>query len=137
MKLKILYVAVMILFLFFVASGCGIFAEPIKSFEGPFESVEETNEIVIDCSSAAKRNDNSATEEGYNCVVEVTENTTIRTENGQKLSVDDLNEWEFSKLNSLKMVRIVLSEEKNINKSKSSREGLEASEIIILNSHEN
>ncbi|MEI4770353.1 hypothetical protein WAX74_11975 [Psychrobacillus sp. FJAT-51614] len=88
---------------------------------------------MIDCSSAAKRNDNSNTEEGYSCVVEISENTTLRTEDGQELSVDELEEWELSKLNSPKMVRVVLSEEKNINKNMSSREGLKASEIIILN----
>ena len=133
MRLNVFSIAVLILSLFIVATGCDIFAEPIKSFEGPFISVEETNELIIDCSSAAKRNDNSDTEEGYNCVVEVTENTTISTEDGQKLSVDDLNEWELSKLNSPKKVKVVLSEEKNINKNMSSREGLKATEIIILN----
>ena len=57
----------------------------------------------------------------------------IFLEDGQKLSVIDLYEWELAKLNSPKMVRVVLTEEKNINKNMSSREGLKASEIIILN----
>ncbi|MEI4770352.1 hypothetical protein WAX74_11970 [Psychrobacillus sp. FJAT-51614] len=33
MRLNVFYVAVMISSLFFVATGCGIFAEPIKSLK--------------------------------------------------------------------------------------------------------
>lgn len=122
----LIFVSILLLF-----TGCD-FSEPVKEFEGYFNSVESSNEIEVDCTSVAKRGDTGGTEEGYSCSVEITEDTIIRTEDGQKLSVEDLEKFENQYLDSRTSVKIVLSEERNINNSLSSRTGLEATEVIIF-----
>lgn len=107
--------------------------EPISSFEGYFLSVNTSNELQFDCSEVAKRNINSTTDEGYNCNVDVNENTTLKTEDGKGLSVEELKKWEISKLNQPQKAKVILSEDKDISTNKKSREELKASEIIILN----
>ncbi|MRG85997.1 hypothetical protein [Salinibacillus xinjiangensis] len=119
--------------LIFSVIGACSHHDPISSFEGYFGSVNTNNELQFDCSKTAKRNLNTTTEEGYSCIVEVTENTTIKTEDGDVLSVDELKKWEANRLNKRKEAKVILIEEKDINPDKESREGLKASEIIILN----
>lgn len=116
----------------FLITGCSN-SGPIKTFEGYFHTVEASNTLRIDCSSAVKRNDSYGTDIGYMCRVEVTENTIIETEDGQKLKVNDLAELDVEKTNTPKSVKVVLAEEQDINSSGSSREGLKASKIVISN----
>ncbi|REJ08781.1 hypothetical protein DYE48_12180 [Halobacillus trueperi] len=108
-------------------------AGPIKSFEGYFHTVEASNTLRIDCSSAVQENDPYDTDIGYMCKVEVTENTIIETEDGKKLNVNDLAELDVEKTNTPKGVKVDLAEEQDINTSSSSREGLKASKIVISN----
>lgn len=122
---------IILLFSVLIISVLGACGQPISSFEGYFISVNTNNELEFDCSEAAKRNQNSDTEEGYVCNVEINEHTTIRTKDGESLSVDELKKWEF--LDKPKKAKVILSEEKDINTNMRSREGLNASEIIILN----
>ncbi|MFC7062319.1 hypothetical protein [Halobacillus seohaensis] len=116
----------------FLITGCNN-SGPVQSFEGYFHSVEASNTLRIDCSSVATRNDTDGTDIGYMCKVEVTENTIIKTEDGKKLNVDDLAEFDVEKINTPNSIKVVLAEESDINRSASSREGLEASEIVISN----
>ncbi|SDO56788.1 hypothetical protein [Halobacillus aidingensis] len=67
------------------------------------------------------------------CKVEVTENTIIETEDGQKLKVNDLAEFDVEKTNTPRSVKVVLAEEQAINTSISTREELKASKIVISN----
>lgn len=116
----------------FLITGCTN-SGPIKSFEGYFHTVESSNTLRIDCSSAVQKNDPYGTDIGYMCKVEVTENTIIETEDGQKLKVNDLAEFDVEKTNTPRSVKVVLAEEQAINTSISTREELKASKIVISN----
>ncbi|GGF28802.1 hypothetical protein GCM10010954_29850 [Halobacillus andaensis] len=135
MKSIILFIVTLLLAMSII-NGCSDngqnSAESINTFEGYFVSVVGDNELKIECSKAAKRNTDSTTEEGYDCNVETTEKTTIKTEGGKSLEVDELRKLDIHNLDKPKKAKVILSEEKNINLSKSSRKGLDASEIIIF-----
>lgn len=114
----------------FLLAGCNN-SEPVQSFEGKFLSVEPSNTLSIECTSVATRNQTDSTDVGHLCEVEVTDNTVIKLENGKNIDLNKLEELNINKVNTPKNVRVVLTEERDINKKPNSRKGLKASKVVI------
>ena len=126
----------LLLSLLFLVAGCSIvFGGPVKEFEGFFQSVDSPDKLTVDCSDYAQRGDFfNGSGEAFTCFVEISENTIIQTEEGETLTVEDLEKIEAeSTTYPPPTVRIILSEERNIGQdSPDSLKGLKADEIIFL-----
>ncbi|SFJ30711.1 intein N-terminal splicing region [Halobacillus dabanensis] len=119
----------LLIFLLVFIVGCSVSGQGVRAFEGHVTAVK-LGGLEVECSSAVKRNENSAvTEEGYPCLVLVPHDTPVLTEGGEKIQMDEFRQQ--AKDEELLEIKVTLPESKDINKDPESRK-VRASEITVL-----
>ena len=92
------------------------------SIYGKISTIKE-NAFIVDCSEQVENIEDTMSDVGYSCSVQITEKTTFRNQNREKLNVED-----FPKES---MVQVILAEPRTISQNERSRE-VEAKEIILM-----
>ncbi|MDN4494447.1 hypothetical protein [Ureibacillus aquaedulcis] len=104
-------------FLVFILTGCS----ETTSIYGELTKIEE-NIFFVECSDAVRENGDYSTDVGYLCIVQITENTTLRNQSRENLSVEDFREGNT--------IQVTLKEPKTMEPSEISRK-VEAKQIIL------
>ena len=95
-----------------------------SSINGEIINIEKDN-LKIDCSNYVTKQKNStgADDIGYSCLVKIKDDTLIKSNNGEEITINDLQQND--------VVSVILTEEKTLTEDINSRI-LEAKEIILI-----
>ena len=107
-----------------VITACSKEGSTITSITGEIINIEKNN-LKIRCSDYVTKQKNSTGSDdvGYTCVVNITDDTLIKSDIGKKITLSDLQ------LNNV--VSVILTEEKTLTEDIDSRT-LEAKDIILI-----
>lgn len=107
-----------------VITACSKEGSTITSITGEIISIEK-NTLNIRCSDYVTKQKNSTGSDdvGYTCVVNITDDTLIKSDNGEKITLSDLQQNN--------VVSVILTEEKTLTEDIDSRT-LEAKDIILI-----
>ena len=107
-----------------VLTACSKEGSTITSITGEIISIEK-NPLNIRCSDYVTKQKNSTGSDdvGYTCVVNITDDTLIKSDNGEKITLSDLQQNN--------VVSVILTEEKTLSEDIDSRT-LEAKDIIVI-----
>ena len=83
----------------------------------------EDNTFIVECSDQVKKTEDYSEDIGYSCSIHLTDKTTFRNQNREKLSDKDFQKGAN--------VQVILLEPKTNDRSKRSRQ-VEAKEIILI-----
>ena len=107
-----------------VITACSKEGSTITSITGEIINIEK-NTLNIRCSDYVTKQKNSTGSDdvGYTCVVNITDDTLIKSDNGKKITLSDLQQNN--------VVSVILTEEKTLTEDIDSRT-LEAKDIILI-----
>lgn len=105
-------------------SACSKEGSSITSVTGEIINIEKDN-LKIRCSNyvTTQKNSTGSDDVGYTCVVNITDDTIIKSDNGEKITLGDLQQ------NNI--VSVILTEEQTLTEDRDSRI-LEAKELTLL-----
>ncbi|MEK4385811.1 hypothetical protein MKZ25_08370 [Solibacillus sp. FSL W7-1464] len=105
-------------------SACSKEGSSITSITGEIIDIEKGN-LKIMCSNYVTKQKNSSGSDdiGYTCVVKITDETLIKSDNGEKITLSDLQQNN--------VVSVILTEEKTLTEDRDSRT-IEAKELTLL-----
>ena len=107
-----------------VITACSKEGSTITSITGEIINIEKNN-LKISCSDYVTKQKNSTGSDdvGYTCVVNITDDTLIKSDNGKKITLSDLQQNN--------VVSVILTEEKTLTEDIDSRT-LEAKDITLI-----
>ena len=107
-----------------VITACSKEGSTITSITGEISNIEK-NTLNVRCSDYVTKQTNSrgSDDVGYTCVVNITDDTLIKSDNGKKITLSDLQQNN--------VVSVILTEEKTLTEDIDSRT-LEAKDIILI-----
>ena len=107
-----------------VITACSKEGSTITSITGEIINIEKNN-LKIRCSDYVTKQKNSTGSDdvGYTCVVNITDDTLIKSDIGKKITLSDLQQNN--------VVSVILTEEKTLTEDIDSRT-LEAKDIILI-----
>ena len=111
---------ILFIILIILLSGC---SNESTSIYGKITTIN-VNTMIVDCSEQVEKTEDTMSDAGYTCSVQITEKTTFRNQNREKLNIEDFQKESI--------VQVILTNPKTISQNQSSRD-LEAMEIILIN----
>lgn len=107
-----------LIFLSFILTACS----ETTSIYGTLTNIEG-NTFFVECTDYVDKKEDSMTDVGYICTVQITDNTTLKKQSGENISVEDFIEGTT--------VQVTLTHPSTIGSSENSRD-VEAKEVILF-----
>lgn len=100
-------------------------SKEVSSINGEIINIEKDNLEII-CSKYVTRQENIKGNDdiGYSCIVKITDDTLIKSNNGEKITINDLQQND--------VVSVFLTEQKTLTEDNINSRILEAKEITLI-----